>query len=255
MDRGIGMMNIDNYLDLAEKYDYMLSDDPERNAFFKKVFSCNQVKTLLDCSCGTGSDLIMFNSIVENVTGSDLSGSMLSVARRKIQKKEMKIDLHKADFRYLSEAGFDKLDAIVCLSSSICEIHSDDDVLAALKSMTGILNKNGVLIIDQGQSDAMMKSKPRFIPVINNSKISRLFVIDYSDESDKFITVNICDLEHTQKKCSFSMNPFKLRVRLVDEWKELLQKADITDYRIYGDWGMSEYDKSCSKRLVIVGKK
>ncbi len=248
-------MNIDNYSDIAEKYDYMLSDDPNRRTFFEKSLKNHGTKTLLDCSCGTGSDLLMFKSIVDNVTGSDLSDSMLKVARERIEKADLNIKIRKADFRYLNAVDVIRYDAVVCLSSSICEIHSDDDVIITLQSMFDSLNNDGLLIIDQGQSDAMMKSRPRFIPVINDRDLSRLFVIDYLNNSNEFITVNICDLEHTEEKCSFSLNPFKLRVRLIDEWKDLLQRADIRSYKFYGNWDMSDYDKSESKRIIITALK
>ena len=87
--------------------------------------------------------------------------------------------------------------------------------------------------------------------VINNQEISRLFVIDYLDNSNKFIIVNICDLEHSKENCNFELNSFKLRVRLTDEWKDILQKAGITKYQIYGSWEMTRYDKAESNRIII----
>ena len=77
-------MNTDNYSELARKYDYMLSADPVRREFFEKTLIKHKAESLLDCSCGTGSDLIMFNSIVDNVTGSESLDSMLEVARKKL---------------------------------------------------------------------------------------------------------------------------------------------------------------------------
>lgn len=248
-------MENNNYYDLAEKYDYMLSDDPARIVFFKNIMTDHNVKSLLDCSCGTGADLIMFKSFIDYVEGSDLSDPMLEVAKKKIEKSGLDIKTSKGDLRYLQSWNSMKYDAVVCLSSSMGEIHSDKDVIIGLRSMYSTLNKNGILIIDQGQSDLMMKTRPRFIPIINNRFFSRLFVIDYLDDSNKYITVNICDLEHTDDNCSFSMNPFKLRVRLFDEWKELLSKAGINSFKIYGDWKMADYSKSESRRIVIVATK
>lgn len=244
-------MKEDRYIEFAEKYDYMMSDDGARSDFFRQLFEKHHIESLLDCSCGTGNDLIMFSSIVKEVTGSDLSEAMLTVAKKKIEIDKNHIATKKADFRNLQSYGLTGYDAIVCLSSSICEIHDDKNVIKALKSMYESLKSDGILIIDQGQSDAMMKSRPRFIPVLNNEEISRLFVIDYLDESNDFITVNICDLIHDGNENSFSVNPFKLRIRLLDEWKRILEDAGISNYKIYGNWDMSEYDKNMSKRITI----
>jgi ubiquinone/menaquinone biosynthesis C-methylase UbiE len=248
-------MKEDKYIEFAEKYDYMMSYDDARTNFFRELFEKNQIESLLDCSCGTGNDLIIFSSMVKKVTGSDLSDAMLAVARKKIEIERNDISLKKADFRNLAAYGLSGFDGIVCLSSSICEIHDDENVIKALKSMYESLNSYGILIIDQGQSDAMMKSKPRFIPVLNNEEISRLFVIDYLENSNDFITVNICDLIHDGNQNDFSVNPFRLRIRLIDEWKRLLEDAGIKNFEIYGNWDKSEYDKNRSKRLIIKAKK
>jgi len=246
-------MKEDKYIEFADKYDYMMSADSSRNAFFKELCEKHQIESLLDCSCGTGNDLIMFSPIVKKVTGSDLSDAMLRVARRKIEKEENNISLKKADFCNLKSFGLAGYDAIVCLSSSICEIDSNENLIRALKSMYESLEKGGIFIIDQGQSDAMMKSRPRFIPVLNNREMSRLFVIDYLDESNDFITVNICDFIHDGNEIAFSVNPFRLRIRLIDEWHRMLSDAGITNYEIYGNWDKSEYDKNKSRRLIIKG--
>ena len=233
----------------------MLSADESRIRFFKTLHDKHKFKSILDCACGTGSDVIMFKSFIDKVSGSDLSGAMLEVAEIKIKKTGLDIELKKADFRHLELSGLIGYDATVCLSSSICEVHSNEDVMRAIKSMFNSLNDKGVLIIDQGQSDAMMKSRPRFIPVTNNRDISRLFVIDYSENSNDFITVNMCDMEHTMEGCSFSHNPFNLRIRLIDEWKDLLHKAGMDTYEIYGSWEMDKYDRKNSKRLIIKAQK
>jgi SAM-dependent methyltransferase len=244
-------MNNDKYLEFAEKYDYMLSTDDSRTVFFRKCFEKYLVGSVLDCSCGTGNDLIMFRTLTNNVAGSDLSDAMIAVAKKKTVQAGFDIKIEKADFRKLEAYGLTGYDAIVCLSSSICELHSEEDTIEAIKSMYNSLNKNGILIIDQGQSDSMMNSRPRFIPVLNNREISRLFVIDYLEDSDDFITVNICDLVHTEEDNRFSLNPFRLRIRLFDEWRELMKKASIDNYEIFGNWDMAGYDKNTSKRIII----
>lgn len=78
------MKEEDNYRNIAEYYDYMHKENPKRKKFFNKIFKENNVKTVLDCACGTGNDLIMFYSLGYEVTGSDLSDSMLSIAEQKI---------------------------------------------------------------------------------------------------------------------------------------------------------------------------
>ena len=37
----------------------------------------------------------------------------------------------------------------------------------------------------------------------------------------------------------------------MDTWKELLGKAGISEYTVYGDWDMSDYGPSTSGRIII----
>jgi ubiquinone/menaquinone biosynthesis C-methylase UbiE len=54
--------------------------NPERIEFFRTVFAGNNVESVLDCACGTGRDLALFNSLGLEAFGLYISESMLNVA-------------------------------------------------------------------------------------------------------------------------------------------------------------------------------
>jgi glycine/sarcosine N-methyltransferase len=81
----------DKYLSIAETYDYMLIKIPREKSFFAKIFQQYNVKSVLDCACGTGKDLVLFNSLGFDVAGSDFSDSMLSIAQKRIKENGLKI--------------------------------------------------------------------------------------------------------------------------------------------------------------------
>jgi ubiquinone/menaquinone biosynthesis C-methylase UbiE len=62
----------DPYKDLAERYDWMKLSNPARDEFFRQLFANHNVATVLDCACGTGRDIILFDSFGCDVHGSDL---------------------------------------------------------------------------------------------------------------------------------------------------------------------------------------
>jgi glycine/sarcosine N-methyltransferase len=62
------MKKEDTYKNIAKYYDYMLKKNPQREKFFARVFQDNGVKTVLDCACGTGNDLVMFDSLGVEIT-------------------------------------------------------------------------------------------------------------------------------------------------------------------------------------------
>ncbi len=72
------------YCDLT--YDLFAQDNSQTTEFFRKLFAENQVRRVLDCACGTGRHLPMFNSLGMDVTGSDISPSMLGQARKNLAR-------------------------------------------------------------------------------------------------------------------------------------------------------------------------
>ena len=49
--------------------------------FFRDLFAHNDVRTVLDCACGAGYELLIFDQLGCRAVGSDISDEMLELAR------------------------------------------------------------------------------------------------------------------------------------------------------------------------------
>lgn len=244
------MNSADRYSNIAEYYDYMLTKNPDREEFFRKIFRRNNVRNILDCACGTGNDLILFDSLGYSVTGSDVSKSMLKVAQQKVAKNKAKVTLKIADFHNLNEWHEEKFDAVVCLSNALNEI--DVDVIRALESVKSVLNKKGIIIFDQGQTDFTMKNPPTFAPEVNNRDLSRLYTMNYTKE---LMVVNVFDFIHKADEglYDFKHSVFNIRIRLYNNWLDILSQVGL-EADFYGSWNFEPYDKEESTRLIVVAR-
>ncbi len=240
-------MKEDPYAGFAARYDWMKGEEPARRAFFEQLFAEHGVTRILDCACGTGRDLLMFHAMGLEVVGSDLSDAMLTQARENLGDAE--IPLRKADYRQLPQHYEGEFDAVVCLSNSINEPLEDAETLRALQSMKAVLRSGGILVFDQGQTDASMRDPPRFAPVVNNRDFTRFFVIDYAGEVQ---TVHIFDFLHTEETTDFSQASVRIRIRLLDSWRQILRAAGFSRFDFYGDWEGTPYSKETSRRLIAV---
>ncbi len=245
-------MDQDKYSEIAARYDLMRTHNPDRRDFFRRLFDEHKVWSILDCACGTGSDLLLFMSLGREVAGSDLSESMLHEARKKIDSHDLDISLTQSDFRELASQFKRDFECVVCLNNSINEIHDDSEVVKSLESMTSVLSDDGILIIDQGQTDWTMKDPPSHAPIVNDHDFSRLFVMEYKE---KIMVVDIYDFVHTKHDQHFHHTQVEIAIRLKDDWIELLESAGLTDVTLYGGWDSEEYDTESSKRLIIVARK
>lgn len=246
------MTENDIYEDFADRYDWMNIHDPARKVFFKTLFEKHNVSDVLDCACGTGKDLIMFHSLGYSVVGSDLSSAMLRKARENLKEANLDLPLINSDFRELEKHFETQFDAVVCLTNSINEVLDESEVRRALKSMKAILRQGGILVFDQGQSDATMKNSPRYDPVINNRDFSRLFVLEYSAN---VMQVKIFDFVHTEDKCAFNHTTVNVAIRLKNDWDRILSDVGFSDIQYLGDLDFAPYDKNTSRRLIVVAHK
>ena len=240
----------DKYKYFSKYYDRMRKKNPERNNFFQNLFEIYKVSNVLDCACGTGKDLMMFQSMGIEVSGSDLSESMLQKASDNVNQSN--ISLKKVNFLKLPESFNRKFDAVVCLNNSINELLRDEETSKAISSMKEVLNTNGILIFDQGQTDHSMLNPPEFVSVIDESDFSRVFKIKYTKETQ---IVDIFDLIHEKEKTKFNQSIVEIRIRLLDNWKYTLNQFDFSKITFYGDWNFTLYDKESSQRLICVVQK
>ncbi len=217
--------------------------------FFGKLFAKHNVKSVLDCACGTGQHLYMLSEMGLDVSGSDYSESMLEVASRNLQASEKSIPLCQCDFRYLEQKHTQTFDAIVCLSTALPHLHTDEELITALKSMKNRLNENGLLVLTQGTTHFTL-SLPPIEVVVNRADFSRVFVKEHDDD---FQTIHVLDLYHSDKRKESNQYDIIYKILLDDDYKKLLSKAGFKNIQIYGDYDASDYNEN-SGRLIVVAQ-
>jgi ubiquinone/menaquinone biosynthesis C-methylase UbiE len=248
---------MDPYQNFAERYDLFHGKfgeyTPVYRSFFQRLFVENKIHSVLDCACGTGHDLRLFHSLGCEVTGSDISESMLTRARKNFKTAGMKVPLYKTDYRLLYKSMKRTFDAVVCLSSSILHMPDKKEVIRAFLSMRRVLNEKGMLVLTQGTTDKQWKMKPRFILASSSEESTRLFVIDYHDTAARY---NILDIWHSKSKPDFKVWSVDYsQILLKDDYMKLLQLAGFRRIRFYGSFKFEPYSKQDSDLLIAVAHK
>ena len=173
------MHNVDPFETFAPIYDKMPRDELRITEFFRTLIERYAVRSVLDCACGTGSDLVTLHRLCPNISGSDISDAMLEQAQRKLSDHHLRIPLVRADFRTLPQHFDSTFDMLLSLSTSLPQVSDEAGVKLALKSMRAVLNPEGILVISQGMTDKLFRSRRRFVPIINSPDHTRIMVIDY----------------------------------------------------------------------------
>ncbi|MHA1381462.1 MAG: class I SAM-dependent DNA methyltransferase, partial [Candidatus Helarchaeota archaeon] len=95
--------------------------------------------TILDVGCGTGGHLIPFVKKGLNVSGFDLSEEMINQAKQKIKKTNIAANVKVDDARTYRDGK--KYDLVVSMFAVMGYLISNEDFLAALKTVRIHLNK------------------------------------------------------------------------------------------------------------------
>ena len=241
------------YEEFAGKYDALVSFDnraKRESKFFKKLFSRFKAEKILDCACGTGQHVIIFNKMGFHAKGSDLSPAMVGKARENAKKHGVRADFRVADFREMSKAFEEKFDAVVCEGNSLPHLFKDKDLLRALKEMHSVLRKGGILVLQQRNYDMLAKKKKRFFPVSIRKDEVFFYALDYLPGK---IVFNVIDVETKAGKFnvySAEYNPLK-KAHLAG----LLRKAGFRKLAFYGDYDSRRFNINKDGSLLAVCQK
>lgn len=113
--------------------------------FLDKIFSENNVETVLDIACGHTPQGRKLAKKGYNVSGIDLSGSLLKLASKRAKQEGVKLKLYKKD---MAKFQIGKFDAAYILFSSILHLYTPKDLISHFISVNKNLRKGGLYIID-----------------------------------------------------------------------------------------------------------
>jgi len=248
-------MSVDLYEDFAKRYDLVPGEldgnNPMTVEFFQRVISENNVRSVLDCACGTGRHLILFHDLGCKVWGSDVSQSMLDEANKNLIRSGIKLPLKKIDYRNLPQHFSRSFDAVTCLGS-IGYMQDEIQVLRAFQSMYAVLREGGILLLTTIPTDKQWKEKPRFRLGVNTSDVTRLFVMDYSKRT---VGYHILDIYHSRKANELKVWSAELTALLKDVQGKLLKAAGFCKVDFYGAFDFTPYEKALSDHLIVVAQR
>ena len=118
--------------------------------------------TLLDCTCGIGTQAIGLALLGHEVHASDLSPVSVERARREATDFGVSMNFSVADFRDLGATMSDTFDVVISCDNAIAHCLDDDDLGAALSSIRTRLNPGGLLLLSLRDYDTLLAEKRRF---------------------------------------------------------------------------------------------
>lgn len=114
------------------------------NAHLEKILKEHHAQSVLDLTCGTGSQVFWLTKAGLNVVGSDINHSMIKIAKQKAKDKNLNIKFLKEDCRTIRAGQFD---AVITIFNAIGHL-TRADFQQTMQNIHNNLTEGGLYIFD-----------------------------------------------------------------------------------------------------------
>ena len=166
--RGTVDTTIAFYDALAPMFDVMTDWDARLAAegpFLQAQLDAVGARRVLDAACGSGGHALWLARQGYEVAGADVSPVMIDLARQKASAARLEVELFVTDLANLQPANLERAtpyDAVLCLGNSLPHLLTQADLVAALRSMAGVLRPGGLLLLQNLNYDLRWQKQPRW---------------------------------------------------------------------------------------------
>lgn len=116
--------------------------------------------TVLDASCGIGTQALGLAGAGFAVTATDVSAASVERCAREAQLRGLPVTTAVADVRSLEAVGDGQCDAAVSFDNALPHLLDDDDLRLAAESLRRVLRPGGALLASIRDYDAMLLERP-----------------------------------------------------------------------------------------------
>ncbi|HVH16027.1 MAG TPA: class I SAM-dependent methyltransferase [Candidatus Angelobacter sp.] len=226
------------YDEMAPLFDYEVEDWEGAMKtyveYIKPILVENHVKTVLDCSCGTGIQAIGLAREGFRVTASDISEEMIRAASNNATKHGVDIEFVQSSFLELKTNFSKKFDAVISMGNAFSHMLTDQDAVKALGNMRSVLrDDNGVCLCDVWNYVTLCARKKRFIPLVMKDDAIVLQVRDFFDPGR--VDVNFLYFIKLNDKWQHRNVSMKLRPITTDQLQRFFIQAGFKDISLNVD--------------------
>jgi SAM-dependent methyltransferase len=119
----------------------------------------DSVHSILDASCGIGTQSLGLAALGFEVTASDLSLGAVARAQKEAQARNLRISFSVCDMRQLYSHHGGGFDVVICAGNSVPHLLSDSEILLALKEIHACLRSGGGCVLTIRRYDEEVRGK------------------------------------------------------------------------------------------------
>jgi len=190
-------------------------------------------KTILDCSCGIGTQSIGLAQYNYIVTGTDISTKAIKRAKIEAKKRKLEIKFGIADLMKLEKEVEGTFDTVISCDNSLPHLLTNDSLLIASKNILLKLNSNGLFIGSIRDYDTLLNEKPiNTTPNIKDTKEGRTISFQVWDwKSDRTYVVNHFTIKGNDDNYNTFHRTSQYRAYSRNEIKVIFEQAGFSEVK------------------------
>lgn len=208
---------------------------------------------VLDLACGTGQYSIELGKLDSNVTGIDLNGDMIRIAKEKAGN--LNIEFLQEDMTRFDNINDKKYNLIFCIGNSIVHLDNMRKIERFIKDIYNSLERNGIMVIQTINFDRILKYNIKSLPTIDRSDIGVKFIRKYNfNKGDDKLEFNT---ELTIRRGSAENKYFNivpLIMLLKNEAVSMIERAGFGKIEVYGGFNKKEYSEEAYAMVIKATK-
>ncbi|NGX58517.1 MAG: Glycine/sarcosine N-methyltransferase [Chlamydiae bacterium] len=244
------------YSKLSKYFDLLSQDnDNDTNRTLEKILSEYKVKTVLDLTCGTGSQVFWLTKHGYKVTGADLSPELLMIARDNAQKDKIDITFIEGDMQTI-EVG--KFDAVITIFNAVGHL-TKAEFEKTLRNICRNLKHGGLYIFDIFNLDAMTDHAVNNLAMdvrksVNETHIHHVQKSKLDRDSGLLTSYDEYLIQKGSQEPKIYKGKFTLQIYTANELKEMLSRNGFECLDHYGIDG-SQFSRMKTQNILTVAKK
>jgi 2-polyprenyl-3-methyl-5-hydroxy-6-metoxy-1,4-benzoquinol methylase len=206
--------------------------------FLADFFRKHHCRSVIDIGCGTGNHALRLSKMGYQVTGVDVSPTMLKIAKAK--EKEAKIRFIQGDMKKLEKVipKDHKFDAGICLGQVFSHLMTDKDAQAFLNKLHEKLKKNGLFVFSARNAKKINEeylNRLRLDHMLNEEKLQLLILAhNIRDSQDPNIIVwNPIYIIKENNKVDLQIKEHKLRWFEFSALKKMITRNGFKIVEVY----------------------
>lgn len=218
-----------------------VEDTKKEVDFIEQNLKLKKGAKILDLACGQGRHAIELASRGYDVTGVDYSSYLLSLAKKNMKDKGVKMKFVRGDMRSL---GFkNEFDVVVNLFTAFGYFHKESDHIKTLRSVCRSLKEGGIFLLDTVNPDFLKK---HFIHGVARPLQEGKGMVEHFFTTDKRWIMRINSGKNSRVSST--------RVFDRSELKQLFNTAGFTVKKMWGNFSGNQVSNK-NRRIIILGQK